>query len=136
MHDSYIKGEIAQLKVQLRAAELGYFVSRPTVEGRYDCIVDDGEAWHRAQVKYADHRHPSTENAVNLDLRKQCRNQGSKRSYSKNEIDVLLVYCPETDKVYRFGPEVFHDRNLLTLRFEKAKNRQTKGVIMAKDFEW
>ena len=33
---TYRKGQIAELRVELRAVEKGYIVSRPTTEARYD----------------------------------------------------------------------------------------------------
>ena len=58
MHSAHQKGEIAQLKVQLRAAEKGVTLSKPLIDSRYDFIRDDGRKQERAQVKYASGKSP------------------------------------------------------------------------------
>lgn len=50
------KGELALLKVLVRANELGWVASRPTRDCRYDLVLDDGKQLHRVQVKYCNRR--------------------------------------------------------------------------------
>ena len=134
MFDSYRKGEIGKLKVQLRATELGFLVSIPAVEGRYDLVFDDGKRMYRVQVKYCDKR--STEGSVELDLRKQCRGQGKRKAYTGGEIDVVVVYLPVTNKCYWFDTGQFDGVKSLTIRFDTPKNGRSKGLRFAKDFEF
>jgi len=136
MYDRYLKGQIAVLKVQTRAAEKGFTVSVPTTESRYDLLVDDGKRIWRAQVKYAGREQQSTSGSVELDLRKETRNNGKKRTYSKSEIDVVLVYVPQIDEVLWLGSDIFDGVKSLTFRFEKPKNNQASRLRMAKDFVW
>lgn len=108
MYVTYRKGQVAMLKVQLRANELGATVSLPTVEGRYDLIVDLQGRLYRAQVKYAG---AVTKNgargSVHLSLRKDTRGNKRTKLYRKEEVDVLLVYLPKIDEVLWIDPEFF-----------------------------
>lgn len=136
MFTSYKKGQVASLKVQLRANERGFIVSIPTVESRYDLVFDDGQKMYRVQVKYCDSRQNKSTGSVELDLRKQCRGRGNRRSYSKEEIDVVIAYLPATDKCYWCDAAVFDGAKSITLRFEAPKRKQKKRIRYAKDFEF
>ncbi len=131
--DTRQKGEIARLKVQLRAAELGAVVSVPTTEVRYDAVVDWAGRLYKAQIKYADATHPSCSGAIFLNLSKGDK---TKKQYLDTEVDVVLVYLPTSDTVYWFGPEVFHGRHNLSIRTAPTKSGQSKGCLMAEEHVW
>ena len=104
---------------------------------RYDLIVDCGERLVRAQVKYADAKSSKTIGCVQLNLRKITRgNKPVKQFYTAKEVDILLVYVPKIDRVLWFEADWFHGRQSLTIRYEPAKNNQTKGCLMAQDHFW
>jgi hypothetical protein len=124
------KGEIAVLKVRLRAFELQWAVLVPTIPRRYDLVLEREGTFVRAQVKYADCPAPHATGALQLDLRRR------KRIYTRDEIDALLVNIPQTDKVYWFPPEVFHQKMVLHLRLLPAKNNQRNRCLMAADYVW
>ena len=135
MHVTHQKGEIAQLKVQLRAAEKGVVLSKPLVESRYDFILDDGNRLERVQVKYASGKPPHSTGSVKINL-KSWEGRLLRRRYCAGEVDALLVYIPQIDGVLRFEAEVFCERASFTVRLEPAKNGQTKSIINARDFIW
>lgn len=126
------------LKAEIRAAELGIVVLKPTTSHRrYDIVLDCGGKFFRAQVKWAGSKSVKAADSFLLDLRKVTRGgQRSKLFYSQDEIDVILVYLPNVDKVIWLGPEVFHGRENLTLRTAPARNGQTKKCLMAADYLW
>ena len=134
MFEKYRKGQEAVLRVQLRAVQLGMVVSLPTTEERYDLLLDDGEKIHRVQVKYTSHE--VANGAVRLDLRKETRGNGRKRVYTADEVDLVLAYVPQIDKLLWLGPEVFSGRKSLTFRFEPSRNGQKKRVRLVGDFVW
>ena len=136
--DTNDKGEIALLKVETRAAELGFVVLKLTTSHRrYDIVLDCGSKFCRVQVKWAGSRSVKAANSFLLDLRKVTRGgQRSKRFYSADEIDAVLVYLPSLDQIAWLGPEVFHGRETLTIRTAPAKNGQTKHCLMAADYLW
>ena len=131
------KGEYAKQKVILRAVDKGYTVSVPTMETRYDLVVDDGKL-NKVQVKYADGKAAHTQGSVVVNL-VTWNNRGVKRksrTYTKDEVDYILVYVPKIDKVLRLGPELFEGRMALNIRLEPPKNNQTNGVNLASGMEW
>jgi hypothetical protein len=135
MHITHQKGEIAQLKVQLRAAEKGIVLSKPLVSSRYDFILDDGQRLERVQVKYASGKAPHSQGSVKINL-KSWEGRQLRRRYCAGEVDALLVYIPQMDEILRFEADVFCERASFTVRLEPAKNGQMKSVINAKDFIW
>jgi hypothetical protein len=135
MHSTHQKGEIAHLKVQLRAAEKGIVLSRPVVDSRYDFILDDGQKLERVQVKYSSGKAPHSRGSVKVNL-KSWEGRELRRRYCADEVDVLLVYIPQIDSVLRFEASVFCERTSFTVRIEPAKNGQTKGTLNATDFVW
>ncbi len=124
------KGEIAVLKVREEALRKGAVVSIPSIPARYDLILDYQGRLYRAQVKYAESKSPNSQGAVRVDLRRR------KRLYTHDEIDLLLVYVPQIDRILWFGPEVFHHKVGLQLRLLPCKNRQKSGCRMAEGFIW
>ena len=135
MHSTHQKGEIAQLRIQLRAAEKGVILSKPLIDSRYDFILDDGKKLERVQVKYANGRWRNSQGSIRISL-KSWEGRKLRRRYGAHEVDALLVYVPQIDKVLRFGTNIFCERAGFTVRIEPAKNGQTKGILHAKDFIW
>lgn len=131
------KGELAKLKVELRANDKGVVVSRPTTEARYDLILDFGGTLKRAQVKYAGRALSHAIGSVSADLRS--RNGVRKRatrSYSADEIDLLFVYVPQLDEVLLFEPDMFSGRESIAIRIKAPRNGQQKGITLATDHIW
>jgi hypothetical protein len=54
------------------------------------------------------------------------------KAADKSLIDLLAIYCPETNEVYYLIPS--HFDGSVTLRLEEPKNNQTKGVHLAKNY--
>jgi len=131
-------GEYAIAKVIQRAIEKRVAVLRPIIECRYDLAIDDGLKIYRAQVKYTNRASPKQcQGMVPVGLRKW-RNRGRSVAlcYTTEEIDLLLVYVRQIDKVLWFGPEVFDGRQVLHIRIEPTLNNQMKGCLMASDYIW
>ena len=136
--DTNDKGEYALLKVKQLALERSLCLSAPTMPNcRYDLIVDCGERLVRAQVKYADGKSSQSTGCVQLNLRKITRgNRSGKQFYTAKEVDVLIVYVPKIDKLLWLEAPHFHNKQTITIRFEPAKNNQSKGCLMAEDHFW
>ena len=135
MHRTHQKGEIAQLKVQLRAAEKGLILSKPLIDSRYDFIIDDGQKLERVQVKYASGKAQNSQGSIRVNL-KSWEGRKLRRRYCANEVDALLVYIPQIDRVLRFEAGFFCERDSFIVRIQPAKNGQTKGTLSATDFVW
>lgn len=129
-----MKGEIAELKVQLRATEKGIVVSRPTTEARYDLVIDDGQL-KRVQVKYSDHGHSCCRGALRV-IRKSQSKSAKTRTYTDNEVDVLAVYSPKLEKILWFDTEQFAGKSALNIRIKPSTNGQKEGTLWWEDFVW
>ena len=137
--DSCRKGMMACTKVQMRALELreagqNVFVSVPTnPECRYDMVVDRCGKLYRAQVKYAGGSRADVSGVAIVSLTKGKRGE---RRYTSDEIDVLLVYVPVVDKLCWFGPEVYHDRTQIHIRYAPTRSGRMHGCVMFEDYVW
>lgn len=130
--DSNQKGQIAVLAVEARAAYRGIIVSRPTIEIRYDLVLDWSGRLYRAQVKYGAGKSAGTSGVTTVDLRK---GDAKDKTYKISEIDLLFVYLPEINRVCCFGPEIFHDKQILYIRTEPPK-KNAKNCLFADQFFW
>lgn len=54
------------------------------------------------------------------------------KAADKSLIDLLAIYCPETNLVYYVVPSEFD--KTVTLRVIESKNNQTKGINLAKNY--
>ena len=112
-------------------------MSLPTeASSRYDAIVDDGRSLLRVQIKWGGAASSHSKNAVEVDLRKGNNTRLKTRKYSEEEIDLLLVYLAEEDRVLAFGPEVFHNKASIFIRTAPPLNGITKRVLMSEDYVW
>jgi hypothetical protein len=112
------RGEIAQLKVQIAAAHKEIIFSIPTTEVRYDGVLDIHGTILRAQIKYCDRK--SKKDCLELQLFNKSQN---KKSYTKESIDILLVYVPQVDRILAFYPEVFHDKKTITINLKDKTSK-------------
>lgn len=136
MCDQLRKADIARLKVEMRALELGVICSRPVIEGtRYDCVLDTGSGLYRAQIKYDNGTSSKVTGAVQVNLRKAIGKEKN-HPYFEHEIDALLVYIPKIDRICWFGPEVFNGKGSISIRINTAKNGQTKRCFSAAEYLW
>ena len=107
-----------------------YWVSVPFGPQRYDLIVDRDGVFERVQVKTGRLR----DGKVVYNPRSVSGRSRKARSYTKDEIDVFAVYCPETEKVY-WVPVEDASASVAHLRIAPAKNGQSVGVRLANDYE-
>ena len=109
----------------------------PSVETRFDLVLVDATGkCLRAQVKYAAKEPSTSVGSVCLDLRKETRNNGKKRLYSKQDTDIILAYIPQVQKIVCIESNIFENVKTLNFRFETPKNGQIKGIRMVNDFVW
>ena len=124
LESSTVKGEIAVRRFDLECLKLGYGVSAPISELRYDRVVDREGKLYRVQIKWCNSEATNSENAFLLRLSTWRNKKRVSASYSDGEIDALIVYLPSVDRLYWFPPEVFNGKTSLTLRVKPAKNNQ------------
>src|ERR1043165_138976 len=134
MNATIFKGQLAQLKIELRAVEKKVILSKPTLDTRYDYILDDGSSLQRVQVKYTDGA--ELEGAVRVRLTKDLRG-GGKRIYTKDEVDTLLVYIPKLDVVLRFEADEFCERVGFWINIgNRTKSGKRSRMRYWKDYVW
>jgi hypothetical protein len=133
--ETSLKGELALMKVIFRAFEKRITVSRPVGDfDRYDLIIDEGGKLSRVQVKYADGK-PASNGSVRVKTQTNHR-RGGQRKYSPLEVDCVMVYLPQTGKVYRLPPYTWGGKTEISLRLTPAKNGQKKDCWFAGGYEW
>jgi hypothetical protein len=130
--NSKAKGEVSEGHVIASLLNHGYSLSVPFGDNqRYDLIVDDGERLWRAQVKTGRIRGGCLRfNCASINVLTQHR-----ISYH-GQIDLFLVYSPDTGKVYRV-PIGEAPNAEMSLRLQATKG--TKGprstIRWAADYE-
>lgn len=130
------KGQLAVSKAQVRAIELGYDVSVPIMDYRYDLVLDDGKKLWRVQVKYANRKPTHSTGAVTAQLTYETRGRKRVVTYQESEVDALVVYIPKIDKLCWFTPNLFVGKSGLTIRVDQPINHQKRKIILASDYFW
>lgn len=123
-------GEISEAFVLARLIELGYPVALPFGNNqRYDFIVDDGGFLSRVQVKTG----RLYRGAVGFPTCSTNGFTGEQRGYL-GEADEFLVYCPETNEVYRIPVADCGPTKTASLRVDPiASEKQSRKVRWARD---
>jgi len=86
------RGEVAEAAFLAKASSLGFGVSKPWGDSeRYDFVLDSGRKFWRIQVK-------STERFA--ESRYRVKTSGWKDTYTRDEIDVIVVYIVPEDLWY------------------------------------
>ncbi len=129
------KGELACLKFDVRALEKGGVSSKPTIDVPYDRILDVNNNLYRVQIKYTNSKISSSSGSVQVGLRRTTRS-GKVWLYQDSEIDILVVYVYEVDKLCWFEKDIFMNKQSLAIRYLPTKNNQKKGCLMIEDYVW
>jgi hypothetical protein len=130
-HHTKNKGDLGVLKAQLDLYEKGYLILTPHTEhSPFDLVGYKDGKFLRIQVKYRTAKNDKIEVAF-----RTCwadKNGTHTQDYDKNEIDVMCVYCPDTDKCYYVNPQ---DCNkTFNLRLSTPKNNQKNGIHLAENY--
>ncbi len=118
------KGAIAEAAFTAAAIRLGYFVLRPTPEGRrYDLVLDTGPQLLRVQCKWARRK-----GEVVVVQARTCRHTPAngyvRTTYTAAEIDALGIYCPDLEECYMIPIADFEGQGFMHLRLAPALNNQ------------
>lgn len=127
-HHTKDKGDLGVAKAHADLAAKGFTVLFPATEhAPFDLVAySDGE-FHRLQVKYRSAR----TGAVTVKFRSSWADQNGIHTTptDKNAIDVVCIYCPDTDECYYIRPTT-HNYSV-TLRVAPSRNGQISGVLTA-----
>ena len=129
-------GDIAEYKFITLCLENNIEVCRPINSGlQYDLLIKIKNEFKRVQVKSR-----CLDNGTIKDITR-CKMQVNRKKplidYTQgNIIDLLIVYCPGTNKFYNIPLEELKKLKSMTLRVSDSKNNQSSGVRLAKNYEF
>jgi hypothetical protein len=130
-HHTKDKGDVGVAKAHADLAAKGYIVLFPATEhAPFDLVAYAAGRFHRLQVKYRSAR----AGAVKVHFRSMWSDRRGTHSMAadKGAIDLLCIYCPETDTCYYLRPDDYG--STVTLRVSPALNGQRAGVVNAELF--
>jgi hypothetical protein len=135
MHEKKIKGDIAVTHVIAKFTELGWTIGVLITEhAKYDLLAEKEGKMARVQVRSAK---LNSNGSIEIHLRNTYADKHGcyARKRSTGDYDILAAYCPETETVYFLPDETLGSAtSSFSLRIEKTKNGQAKGVRFAEDF--
>jgi hypothetical protein len=128
-------GERSELAVMYGLVCAGYQVLLPYGENtRYDMVIAEGERFSRVQCKTGRLRN----GVIVFYTVSSYGHHPNPKIRSRNylgEIDYFGVYCPETGGVYLVPIADAPNRGSASLRVEPTRNKQTRRVRYASNFE-
>lgn len=130
-HHTKTKGDLGILHALLREVELGFGILVPMTEHEaFDLVAYRGERFFRVQVKYR----ALTNGCVSVPFKTSWADRHGVHSVAvdKSSIELLCIYCPETDRCYYVDPTRFGA--IVVLRVTALRNGQRKGIAWADDY--
>jgi hypothetical protein len=130
-HHTKNKGDFGLFQAQLDLVKKGYGILLPMTElEAFDLVAYKEGKFIRVQVKYRRAR----KGAIIVPFRSSWADRHGVHTVfmDKSNVDLVCVYCPDTDSCYYIDPRLF--RSHVCLRIEETRNNQTKRVWFAKDF--
>ena len=127
MEESSIKGNSTELSSMAYLQKLGGGISIPFGNLRYDFILDYHNVLYKVQVKsckYLEHT-----DAIYMYL--TSGNSKRVKKYEDHEVD---FFCTFYDNQCYLIPKKNLTTKAFTLRLSEPKNKQEKGVHLAKDY--
>jgi hypothetical protein len=124
-HHTKDNGDLGVAKVHADLVSKGFTVLFPATEhAPFDLVAYAAGTFHRIQVKYRSAR----AGAVKVTFRSMWadRNGTHVTPTDKDAIDIVGIYCPESDECYYVLPAA-HGASV-TLRITPSKNGQRAGV--------
>jgi hypothetical protein len=130
VHHTKTKGDLGVAKAFADIVAQGFLVLFPATEhAPFDLVAYDDGVFHRVQVKYRAVRRGGL--YVRFRSVWSDRNGLHERPMDKSAVDVMCIYCPDTDSCYYIRPSDF--RQGVTLRVVPTRNGQAIGVLAAED---
>jgi len=131
-HHTKDKGDLGVALAIGDLADQGFVVLTPLSEhAPFDLVGYRSGAFVRVQVKY---RAVSATGTIEVQFR-SCWSDSKgthERRLDKGGIDVVCIYCPDTQTCYYIDPRQF--RRSVTLRVTPSRNCQERNVLKADEF--
>lgn len=131
LHHTKDKGDLGTAKAHADLVALGFTVLFPATEhAAFDLVAYRAGTFHRVQVKYRSVR----SGAVTVRFRSVWADRHGThiKASDKTEVDVMCIYCPETDSCYYVRPQDHGES--VTLRVTPSRNGQARGILDASTF--
>ena len=131
-HHTKDKGDLGVFKAQADLAAQGFMVLLPLTEhAPFDLVIYKDRIFRRVQIRY---RTCNRSGCLNIRLRSiwNDRHGPHRVTMDKEEVDIVCVYCPETDSCYYFDPKAINQS--INLRVKAARNHQCTSVRIAEDY--
>ncbi|WP_299924991.1 group I intron-associated PD-(D/E)XK endonuclease [uncultured Nocardioides sp.] len=131
VHHTKDKGDLGTAKAHADLVAHGFMVLFPATEhAEFDLVAYRSSTFVRVQVKYRSAR----SGAITVRFRSVWadRHGTHVRPSDKSQVDVVCIYCPETDCCYYVRPAEHGES--VTLRVSPTRNGQVHGVLSADDF--
>jgi PD-(D/E)XK endonuclease len=131
VHHTKNKGDLGVAKVHADLAEQGFLVLFPSTEhAPFDLVAYDESGFVRLQVKYR----AVSRGSVTVHLRSAWSDRRGLHvnALDSHEVDLIAVYCPDTDGCYYVRADGCG--RSVTLRITPSKNNQLIGVLPAERY--
>ena len=130
-HHTKDKGDLGVAKAFADLVSKGLLVLFPATEhAPFDLVGYRRDRFWRIQVKYR--AVTGGRVIVGFSSKWTDRHGVHAKAMDKEEVDLVCIYCPDTDECYYVRPSDF--RGSVSLRVTPALNRQQMGVLPATDF--
>ena len=130
-HHTKDKGDLGVAKAHADLVGQGFVVLFPATEhAEFDLVAYKGARFHRVQMKYRS----IYRGALTVQFRSVWadRNGTHIKASDKAAVDILGIYCPETDKCYYVRPA--DHASSVSLRVVPTSNGQVRNVLPAESF--
>lgn len=96
----------------------------------FDLVAFRGNRFYRIQVKYR----AAVEGVIMVPFRSSWADRHGVHCMpmDKDSVDVVCVYCPDTERCYYIDPR--RHRTAVHLRLSATRNKQSRRVLMAEQF--
>ena len=113
-----IIGEISECVVAAHLLQLGYSVSIPFGNTqKYDLVLDDGNKLWRVQVKTG----RLVDGTVRFATVARNAINGKRKGYV-GQADLLMIFCPENDKIYAMAIDGETNKAGMYLRVDRPRS--------------
>jgi prevent-host-death family protein len=137
VHDSNVKGAVAEQAIVLAAFRLGVPVFRPLSEhGRADLVLEVGSRLLRVQCKWG---RLSGDGSVVEVHTGSCRSSALgylRTTYTEGEVDLFGVYCDPLDRCFLLPVSMVAGKHQVNLRLTPPGNNQRACINLADSFDF
>ena len=131
LHHTKNKGDLGILHAQLDLAKKGYGVLSPLTEHEaFDLVAYKEHTFYRVQVKYR----AAVDGQICVPFTTCWADRNGIHSVllDKDFVDVLCIYCPDTDRCHYVDPK--QCRRHVRLRISPPRNNQRRGIRWAHEY--